>query len=52
MIKLEAKVERVGRGEYAISADLFFNFDMDETTMVSPIGIGKVNQFLYSSCAG
>ncbi|XP_017867665.1 PREDICTED: uncharacterized protein LOC108616754 [Drosophila arizonae] len=38
MIKLEAKVERVGRDEYAISADLFVNFDMDETTMVESYG--------------
>lgn len=43
LIKLESKVERVGRDEYALSGSLVVNFDMDETTMVSPIGISKVN---------
>ncbi|EDV55052.1 uncharacterized protein LOC6547072 [Drosophila erecta] len=34
MLKIEAKVDRVGRGEYAISANIEFKYTPDENTMV------------------
>jgi len=34
LLKMTARVDRIGRGEYAISAEIEFKYEPDENTMV------------------
>ncbi|XP_050743280.1 uncharacterized protein LOC108029979 [Drosophila biarmipes] len=37
LLKISAKVDRIGRGDYGISAEIEFKYDVDETTMVEAV---------------
>uniref|UniRef100_A0A6P4E9K5 Uncharacterized protein LOC108037958 n=1 Tax=Drosophila rhopaloa TaxID=1041015 RepID=A0A6P4E9K5_DRORH len=38
LLKMEAKVERLGRGEFAITATIDFKYEPDENTFVEAVG--------------